>query len=107
MATESDLMAECMDETRRIMISAGIIDQSVPPMFVAEAVIAAARVAAARIDALEVDAERYRFLRDNNGVANHHGVEVYIDGEAHAPGHLDAQVDTAIDQARGKGVADA
>lgn len=45
---------------------------------------------------LSADAARYRFLRDNNGVANSHSVEVFIDGEAHAPGHLDAQVDEAM-----------
>ena len=42
------------------------------------------------------DAERYQWLRKNNGVRNHYGVEIYIDGEAHAPGHLDAQVDDAM-----------
>ena len=42
------------------------------------------------------DAARYQWLSENNGVRNHHGVEIYIDGEAHAPGHLDAQVDDAM-----------
>lgn len=42
------------------------------------------------------DAARWRFLRDNNGVRNHLAVEVFIDGEAFGPGHLDAQVDEAM-----------
>ena len=40
------------------------------------------------------DAERYRWLRDLNGV-NGSGVEIFINDEAHGPGHLTAQIDAA------------
>ena len=49
-------------------------------------------------EAYKRDAKRYRFLRDRNG---YNGVEVYIDGEARPPGHLDAQVDAALAQSQG------
>lgn len=34
-----DLMADCMNQTRLDLIEAGVISESVPPMFVADAVI--------------------------------------------------------------------
>jgi len=40
------------------------------------------------------DAERYRWLRDLNGVDGS-GVEIFINDEAHGPGHLTAQIDAA------------
>lgn len=62
-------MADCMDETRRMLIAAGIVEESVPPMFVAEAVIVAHRQAAARIEsdaeriaALEAERDKYKRL---------------------------------------------
>lgn len=40
------------------------------------------------------DAQRYRWLRDLNGVDGS-GVEIFINDEAHGPGHLTAQIDAA------------
>ena len=61
------------------------------------------RQARSTIDAeLVRDAERYRWLRDNNGIENSFAVEVFIEGESYAPGHLDAQIDTALAKNKGK-----
>lgn len=38
---ETEAMAECMDMVRQDLITAGVVDKSVPPMMLAEAVIAA------------------------------------------------------------------
>ncbi|HYD33020.1 MAG TPA: hypothetical protein VEA39_00495 [Methylophilaceae bacterium] len=46
--------------------------------------------------ALRDDAARYRWLRDNSGQQNRFEVEIFIEGEMHGPGHLEAQVDAAM-----------
>lgn len=38
---ETEAIAECMDMVRQDLITAGVVDKSVPPMMLAEAVIAA------------------------------------------------------------------
>lgn len=42
---ETEAMAECMDMVRQDLITAGVVDKSVPPMMLAEAVIAAQHMA--------------------------------------------------------------
>lgn len=42
---ECELMAECMDMVRQDLISLGIIDKSVPPMMLTEAILSAIRSA--------------------------------------------------------------
>ena len=42
---EAELMAECMDMVRQELIEAGIIDKSVPPMMLPEAIVRAIRAA--------------------------------------------------------------
>ena len=44
---ESELMADCMDMVRRDLIAARVIDATVPPMMVPEAVVAALQTAIA------------------------------------------------------------
>ena len=48
-------MAECMDMLRCDLIAAGVIDSSVPPMFMTEAVLGAIQKAQARAKWLEVE----------------------------------------------------
>jgi len=48
------------------------------------------------------DAERYQWLLGTNGWDMEPIVEVFINGEAHGPGHLDAQVDASMAQEGGK-----
>ncbi len=43
-ADQAAMMAECMDMVRQDLIDAGVIDKSVAPMFVAEAVCSAMKV---------------------------------------------------------------
>ena len=48
-------MAECMDMLRRDLIAAGLIESSVPPMFMTEAILGAIQKAQARAKWLEVE----------------------------------------------------
>lgn len=107
-ATERDArlltqgMADCMDMVRSELIEAGVIDKSVAPMFIANAVCA-------RLAESERDAARYRFLRDN-GVGGEDG---YADdallvykgfGESSLlPDELDNALDRAIAAMKGEG----
>ena len=49
----------------------------------------------AELAAKSKDAERYAWLRDRAGQDGDR-VEIFIDNESYAPGHLDAQVDDAM-----------
>lgn len=51
----------------------------------------------AEVEGLKKDAERYRWLRDHAG-KDEDQVEIFIEQESYAPGHLDAQVDAAMEK---------
>lgn len=57
-------------------------------------VLAASR---AEAEGFKKDAERYRWMRDHAG-KDDDLVEIFIDQESYAPGHLDAQVDAAMEK---------
>lgn len=64
---ETEAMAECMDMVRQDLITAGVVDKSVPPMMLAEAVIAAQHMA--------VSAEREACARINSEKSDRLGQE--------------------------------
>lgn len=54
----------------------------------------------AELAAKSKDAERYAWLRERAGQDDDF-VQIFIDNESYAPGHLDAQVDSAMGEGNG------
>lgn len=55
----------------------------------------------AELAAKSKDAERYAWLRERAGQDDDF-VEIFIDNESYAPGHLDAQIDQAMGEENGR-----
>jgi hypothetical protein len=83
---ENEGMAGCMDLLRRDLIEAKVIGESVPPMFMTEAILRAVQVR----DAAVKDAERYRWLCE-------HGSCPFAEtDDAWEIGNLNAAIDAAM-----------
>lgn len=82
-------MSDCMDMVRGELIEAGIIDKSVPPMMVANAVLA-------RLSVSERNAARYQWLLDNYARGDGHtDIDAALnDGEAEK--YLSPAIDAQI-----------